>query len=138
MIKNSSKKRMGIALLACLVVMTLSSALLITVVVQELSTRKKFEQINLETKVQNLAMSAQEIVLSFLLEEAASKIPVIMTPISGAKVGCKVQESSKGFYTIEIDAEYSAEDKKPVRSILSGAFLIKTLDGKRVAQSVNQ
>lgn len=138
MIKNSIKKRMGIALLACLVVMTLSSALLITVVVQELSTRKKFEQINLETKVQNLAMSAQEIVLGFLLEDAASKIPMILTPISGSKVLCKVQETSKGIYTIEIDAEYTADDKKPVRSVLSGAFLIKTKDAKRFAQPVGQ
>jgi len=138
MIKNFGKNRKGVALLACLVVMALTSALLITVVVQELSTRKKFEQINLETKVQNLAMSAREIVLCFLLEDAVLKIPVIMNPIPGAKVGCKVQETSKGCYTIEIDAEYTAEDKKPIRSILSGAFIIKTQDGKRVAQPVGQ
>lgn len=138
MIKNSRENRKGIALLACLVVMALTSSLLIMVVVQELSTRKKFEQINVETKVQNLAMSAREIVLGFLLEDEFSKIPLILNPISGAKIICKVQETSKSCYTIEIDAEYTAEDKKPIRSILSGAFIIKTQDGKRVAQPVGQ
>jgi len=137
-IKASSDQRRGVALITCLVLMALSSALLVSVVVQELSTRKKFEQINLETKVQNLAMSAQEIALSFLLEDAVAKIPLTMTPIPDSKVRLEVQETSKSSYTIEIDAEYTPQDKKPVRSSLSGAFLIKTLDGKRVAQSVGK
>ena len=138
MIKHSGKERKGVALLTCIVLMALSSSLLIAVVVQELSTRKKFEMINLETKVQNLAMSAQEIALCFLLEDAVAKIPIAMAPILGSKVTLKVKETSKSFYTIEIDAEYTPQDKKPVRSGLSGAFLIKTLDGKRVAQSVGK
>ena len=137
-IKASSNQRKGVALITCLVLMALSSALLVSVVVQELSTRKKFEQINLETKVQNLAMSAQEIALGFLLEDAVAKIPLEMTPSPGSKVSLKVQETSKSSYTIEIDAEYTPQDKKPVRFSLSGAFLIKTLDGKRVAQSVGK
>jgi hypothetical protein len=118
--------------------MALSSAVLVSVVVQELSTRKKFEQINLETKVQNLAMSAQEIVLGFLLEDAVAKIPLTMNPISSSKVSLKVQETSKNSYTIEIDAEYTPQNKKPVSSTLSGSFLIKTQDGKRVALSVGK
>jgi len=110
----------------------------VSVVVQELSTRKKFEQINLETKVQNLAMSAQEIALGFILEDAVAKIPTMISPIPDSKVTLKVQETSKNSYTIEIDAEYTPQDKKPVRSALSGSFLIKTQDGKRVAQSVGK
>jgi hypothetical protein len=137
-IKVSSNQRKGVALITCLVLMALTSALLVSVVVQELSTRKKFEQINLETKVQNLAMSAQEIVLGFLLEDAVAKIPLTVTPIPSSKVSLKVQETSKNSYTVEIDAEYTPQNKKPVRSTLSGSFLIKTQDGKRVAQSVNQ
>lgn len=137
-IKASSNQRKGVALITCLVLMALTSALLVSVVVQELSTRKKFEQINLETKLQNLAMSAQEIVLGFLLEDAVAKIPLTVTPIPSSKVSLKVQETSKNSYTVEIDAEYTPQNKKPVRSTLSGSFLIKTQDGKRVAQSVNQ
>ena len=137
-IKVSSNQRKGVALITCLVLMALTSALLVSVVVQELSTRKKFEQINLETKVQNLAMSAQEIVLDFLLEDAVAKIPLTMNPIPGSKVSLKVQETSKSSYTIEIDAEYTPQNKKPVRSTLSGSFLIKTQDGKRVALSVGK
>jgi hypothetical protein len=137
-IKVSSNQRKGVALITCLVLMALTSALLVSVVVQELSTRKKFEQINLETKLQNLAMSAQEIVLGFLLEDAVAKIPLTVTPIPSSKVSLKVQETSKNSYTVEIDAEYTPQNKKPVRSTLSGSFLIKTQDGKRVAQSVNQ
>ena len=137
-IKASSDQRRGVALITCLVLMALTSALLVSVVVQELSTRKKFEQIDLETKVQNLAMSAQEIALSFLLEDAVAKIPLTMNPIPGSKVSLKVLETSKSSYTVEIDAEYTPQDKKPVRSGLSGAFLIKTLDGKRVALSVGK
>jgi hypothetical protein len=137
-IKVSSNQRKGVALITCLVLMALTSALLVSVVVQELSTRKKFEQINLETKVQNLAMSAQEIVLGFLLEDAVAKIPLTMNPISSSKVSLKVQETSKNSYTIEIDAEYTPQNKKPVSSTLSGSFLIKTQDGKRVAQSVGK
>jgi hypothetical protein len=137
-IKVSSNQRKGVALITCLVLMALTSALLVSVVVQELSTRKKFEQINLETKVQNLAMSAQEIVLGFLLEDAVAKIPLTMNPISSSKVSLKVQETSKNSYTIEIDAEYTPQNKKPVSSTLSGSFLIKTQDGKRVAVSVGK
>jgi hypothetical protein len=137
-IKVSSNQRKGVALITCLVLMALTSALLVSVVVQELSTRKKFEQINLETKVQNLAMSAQEIVLGFLLEDAVAKIPLTMNPISSSKVSLKVQETSKNSYTIEIDAEYTPQNKKPVSSTLSGSFLIKTQDGKRVALSVGK
>ena len=137
-IKASSNQRKGVALITCLVLMALSSALLVSVVVQELSTRKKFEQINLETKVQYLAMSAQEIALGFILEDAEAKIPLTMTPIPGSKVSLKVMETSKGSYTIEANAEYTPQDKKPVRSPLSGSFLIKTQDGKRVAQSVGK
>ena len=118
--------------------MALTSALLVSVVVQELSTRKKFEQINLETKLQNLAMSAQEIALGFLLEDAVAKIPLTMNPIPGSKVSLKVLETSKSSYTVEIDAEYTPQNKKPVRSTLSGSFLIKTQDGKRVALSVGK
>ena len=137
-IKASSDQRRGVALITCLVLMALTSALLVSVVVQELSTRKKFEQINLETKVQNLAMSAQEIVLGFLLEDAVAKIPLTMNPIPGSKVSLKVLETSKRSYTVEIDAEYTPQNKKPVRSTLSGSFLIKTQDGKRVALSVGK
>ena len=137
-IKASSDQRRGVALITCLVLMALTSALLVSVVVQELSTRKKFEQINLETKVQNLAMSAQEIVLGFLLEDAVAKIPLTMNPIPGSKVSLKVLETSKSSYTVEIDAEYTPQDKKPVRSALSGSFLIKMQDGKRVALSVGK
>jgi len=111
---------------------------LIAVVVQELSTRKKFEMINLETKVQNLAMSAQEIALGFILEDAVAKIPSMIGPIPSSKVSLKVLETSKSSYTIEIDAEYTPQDKKPVRSALSGSFMIKTQDGKRFAQSVGK
>lgn len=138
MIKHSGKERKGVALLTCIVLMALSSALLISVVVQELSTRKKFEMINMETKAQNLALSAQEIALGFLLEDAAGKIPTMMTPIPGAKVNLKVQETSKSSYTIDVSAEYAIKDKKPVRFALSGSFLIKTQDGKRVALSVGK
>ena len=137
-IKASIDQRRGVALITCLVLMALTSALLVSVVVQELSTRKKFEQINLETKVQNLAMSAQEIVLGFLLEDAVAKIPLTMNPIPGSKVSLKVLETSKSSYTVEIDAEYTPQNKKPVRSTLSGSFLIKTQDGKRVALSVGK
>jgi hypothetical protein len=137
-IKASSNQRNGVALITCLVLMALSSALLVSVVVQELSTRKKFEQIYLETKVQNLAMSAQEIALGFILEDAVAKIPSMIGPFPGSKVSLKVLETSKSFYTIEIDAEYTPQDKKPVRSALSGSFLIKTQDGKRFAQSVGK
>jgi type II secretory pathway component PulK len=137
-IKASSDQRRGVALITCLVLMALTSALLVSVVVQELSTRKKFEQINLETKVQNLAMSAQEIVLGFLLEDAVVKIPLTMNPIPGSKVSLKVLETSKSSYTVEIDAEYTPQNKKPVRSTLSGSFLIKSQDGKRVALSVGK
>ena len=138
MIKHSRKKRKGVALLTCIVLMALSSALLIAVVFQELSTRKKFEMINLETKAQNLALSAQEIAVGFLLEDAVAKIPTMMSPIPGAKVNLKVQETSKSSYTIDVSAEYAIKDKKPVRSALSGSFLIKTQDGKRVAISVGK
>ena len=137
-IKASTNQRKGVALITCIVLMALSSALLVSVVVQELSTRKKFEQINLETKVQYLAMSAQEIALGFLLEDAVAKIPAMISPIPGSKVSLKVQETSKSSYTIEIDAEYTPQDKKPVRSALSGSFLINTKDGKRFAQSVGK
>jgi len=137
-IKASSNQRKGVALITCLVLMALSSALLVSVVVQELSTRRKFEQISLETKVQNLAMSAQEIALGFILEDAVAKIPLTMNPISSSKVSLKVQETSKSSYTIEIDAEYTPQNKKPVSSTLSGSFLIKTQDGKRVALSVGK
>jgi hypothetical protein len=137
-IKVSSNQRKGVALITCLVLMALTSALLVSVVVQELSTRKKFEQINLETKLQNLAMSAQEIALGFLLEDAVAKIPLTVTPIPSSKVSLKVQETSKNSYTVEIDAEYTPQNKKPVRSTLSGSFLIKTQDGKRVALSVGK
>ena len=137
-IKASTNQRKGVALITCIVLMALSSALLVSVVVQELSTRKKFEQINLETKVQYLAMSAQEIALSFILEDAVAKIPLTMTSIPGSKVSLKVQETSKSSYTIEIDAEYTPQDKKPVRSALSGSFLINTKDGKRFALSVGK
>ena len=137
-IKASSNQRNGVALITCLVLMALSSALLVSVVVQELSTRKKFEQINIETKVQNLAMSAQEIALGFILEDAVAKIHSMIGPIPGSKVSLKVLETSKSSYTIEIDAEYTPQDKKPVRSALSGSFLIKTQDGKRVALSVGK
>ena len=137
-IKAPSNQLKGVALITCLVLMALTSALLVSVVVQELSTRKKFEQINLETKVQNLAMSAQEIALGFILEDAVAKIPTMISPIPDSKVTLKVQETSKNSYTIEIDAEYTPQDKKPVRSALSGSFLIKTQDGKRVAQSVGK
>ena len=136
--KASSNQRKGVALITCLVLMALSSALLVSVVVQELSTRKKFEQINLDTKVQNLAMSAQEIALGFLLEDAVAKIPTKMCPISGSKVSLKVLETSKGSYTIQIDAEYTPQDRKPVRSTLSSSFLTNTKDGKRFALSVGK
>ena len=138
MIKHSGKERKGVALLTCIVLMALSSALLIAVVFQELSTRKKFEMINLETKAQNLALSAQEIAVGFLLEDAVAKIPTMIGPIPGSKVSLKVLETSKSSYTIEIDAEYTPQDKKLVRSALSGSFLIKTQDGKRVALSVGK
>ena len=138
MIKHSRKKRKGVALLTCIVLMALSSALLIAVVFQELSTRKKFEMINLETKAQNLALSAQEIAVGFLLEDAVAKIPTMMSPIPEAKVTFIVQETSKSSYTIDVSTEYAIKDKKPVRSALSGSFLIKTQDGKRVAQSVGK
>lgn len=138
MIKHNRKKRKGVALLTCIVLMALSSALLVAVVVQELSTRKKFEMINLETKVQNLALAAQEIALGFLLEDAVGKIPTMMTPIPGAKVNLKVQETSKSSYTIDVSAEYAIKEKKPVRFNLSGSFLIKTQDGKRIALSVSK
>ena len=137
-IKASTNQRKGVALITCLVLMALSSALLVSVVVQELSTRKKFEQINLETKVQNLAMSAQEIVLGFILEDEVAKIPTKISPIPGSKVALKVQETTKNSYTIQIDAEYTPQDKKPVRSALSGSFLINTKDGKRFALSVGK
>ncbi|MBJ7304932.1 MAG: hypothetical protein JHC56_05610 [Gemmataceae bacterium] len=138
MIKHSGKERKGVALLTCIVLMALSSALLIAVVFQELSTRKKFEMINLETKAQNLALSAQEIAVGFLLEDAVAKIPTMMSPISEAKVTFIVQETSKSSFKIDINAEYTVKDKKPVRSALSGSFLIKTQDGKRVAISVGK
>ncbi|NBR05440.1 MAG: hypothetical protein EBT92_06685 [Planctomycetes bacterium] len=138
MIKDSKAKRKGVGLLACLVVMALTSVLLVTVVVQEISTRKKFEQINFETKVQNLAISAREIALSFLLEDASAKIPNTIAPTSDAKVFLKVQETSNSCYTIEVDAEYTPQDKKPIRYRLSGSFLIKTKDGKRFAQSIGR
>ncbi len=138
MIKHSRKKRKGVALLTCIVLMALSSALLIAVVFQELSTRKKFEMINLETKAQNLALSAQEIAVGFLLEDAVAKIPTMMSPIPEAKVTFIVQETSKSSYTIDVSTEYAIKDKKPVRSALSGSFLIKTQDGKRVALSVGK
>ena len=105
-IKASSNQRKGVALITCLVLMALSSVLLVSVVVQELSTRKKFEQINLETKVQNLAMSAQEIALGFILEDEVAKIPAMISPIRGSKVSLKVQETSKNSYMIEINAEF--------------------------------
>ncbi|NBS90071.1 hypothetical protein EBS67_08740 [bacterium] len=129
MIKHSGKERKGVALLTCIVLMALSSSLLIAVVV---------EMINLETKAQNLALSAQEIAVGFLLEEAVAKIPTMMSPIPGAKVNLKVQETSKSSYTIDVSAEYAIKDKKPVSSALSGSFLIKTQDGKRVAISVGK
>ncbi len=138
MIKHSGKERKGVALLTCIVLMALSSALLIAVVFQELSTRKKFEMINLETKAQNLALSAQEIAVGFLLEDAVAKIPTMMSPISEAKVTFIVQETSKSSFKIDINAEYTVKDKKPVRSALLGSFLIKTQDGKRVAISVGK
>lgn len=138
MIKHSGKERKGVALLTCIVLMALSSALLIAVVFQELSTRKKFEMINLETKVQNLALSAQEIAVGFLLEDAVAKIPTMMTPIPEAKVTLIVKETSMNVYKIDINAEYTVKDKKPVRSGLSGFFLIKTQDSKRVALSVGK
>jgi len=138
MIKHSRKERKGVALLTCIVLMALSSSLLIAVVVQELSTRKKFEMINLETKAQNLALSAQEIAVGFLLEDAVAKIPTMMSPIPEAKVTVIVQETSKSSFKIDINAEYTVKDKKPVRSALSGSFLIKTQDGKRVAISVGK
>ncbi len=138
MIKHSGIERKGVALLTCIVLMALSSALLIAVVVQELSTRKKFEMINLETKAQNLALSAQEIAVGFLLEDAVAKIPTMMSPITEAKVTFIVQETSKSSFKIDINAEYTVKDKKPVRSALSGSFLIKTQDGKRVAISVGK
>lgn len=138
MIKHSRKKRKGVALLTCIVLMALSSSLLIAVVAQELSTRKKFEMINLETKAQNLALSAQEIAVGFLLEDAVAKIPTMMSPITEAKVTFIVQETSKSSFKIDINAEYTVKDKKPVRSALSGSFLIKTQDGKRVAISVGK
>ena len=138
MIKHSGKERKGVALLTCIVLMALSSALLIAVVVQELSTRKKFEMINLETKAQNLALSAQEIAVGFLLEDAVAKIPTMMSPIPEAKVTVIVQETSKSSFKIDINAEYNVKDKKPVRYALSGSFLIKTQDGKRVALSVGK
>ena len=138
MIKHSRKKRKGVALLTCIVLMALSSALLIAVVFQELSTRKKFEMINLETKAQNLALSALEIAVGFLLEDAVAKIPTMMSPIPEAKVTFIVQETSKSSYTIDVSTEYAIKDKKPVRSALSGSFLIKTQDGKRVALSVGK
>jgi len=138
MIKYSKKERKGVALLTCIVLMALSSALLIAVVVQELSTRKKFEMINLETKAQNLALSAQEIAVGFLLEDAVAKIPTMMSPIPEAKVTFTVQETSKSSFKIDINAEYTVKDKKPVRSALSGSFLIKTQDGKKVAISVGK
>ncbi|MEI7852217.1 MAG: hypothetical protein WCJ06_00785 [Planctomycetota bacterium] len=137
-IKASSNQRKGVALITCLVLMALSSALLVSVVVQELSTRKKFEQINLETKVQNLAMSAQEIALGCILEDQVAKIPAMISPIPGSKVALKVQETTKNSYMIEIYAEYTPQDKKPVRSALSGSFLINTKDGKRFALSVGK
>jgi hypothetical protein len=129
MIKHSGKERKGVALLTCIVLMALSSSLLIAVVVQELSTRKK---------AQNLALSALEIAVGFLLEDAVAKIPTMMSPIPGAKVNLKVQETSKSSFKIDINAEYTAKDKKPVRSGLSGSFLIKTQDGKRFALSVGK
>jgi len=138
MIKHSGKERKGVALLTCIVLMALSSALLIAVVFQELSTRKKFEMINLETKAQNLALSALEIAVGFLLEDAVAKIPTMMSPISEAKVTFIVQETSKSSFKIDINAEYTVKDKKPVRSALLGSFLIKTQDGKRVAISVGK
>ena len=138
MIKHSKKERKGVALLTCIVLMALSSALLISVVFQELSTRKKFEMINLETKAQNLALSAQEIAVGFLLEDAVAKIPTMMSLIPEAKVTVIVQETSKSSIKIDINAEYTVKDKKPVRSALSGSFLIKTQDGKRVAISVGK
>ena len=138
MIKHSGKERKGVALLTCIVLMALSSSLLIAVVVQELSTRKKFEMINLETKAQNLALSAQEIAVGFLLEDAVAKIPTMMSPVPEAKVTVIVQETSKSSFKIDINAEYTAKDKKPVSSALSGSFLIKTQDGKRVAISVGK
>jgi type II secretory pathway component PulK len=138
MIKHSGKERKGVALLTCIVLMALSSALLIAVVFQELSTRKKFEMINLETKAQNLALSALEIAVGFLLEDAVAKIPTMMSPIPEAKVTVIVQETSKSSFKIDINAEYTVKDKKPVRSALSGSFLIKTQDGKRVALSVGK
>lgn len=138
MIKHSGKERKGVALLTCIVLMALSSALLIAVVFQELSTRKKFEMINLETKAQNLALSAQEIAVGFLLEDAVAKIPTMMTPIPEAKVTLIVKETSMNVYKIDINAEYTVKDKKPVRSALSGSFLIKTQDGKRVVLSVGK
>lgn len=138
MIKHSGKERKGVALLTCIVLMALSSALLIAVVFQELSTRKKFEMINLETKAQNLALSAQEIAVGFLLEDAVAKIPTMMTPIPEAKVTLIVKETSMNVYKIDINAEYTVKDKKPVKSGLSGFFLIKTQDGKRVALSVGK
>ena len=138
MIKHSRKERKGVALLTCIVLMALSSSLLIAVVVQELSTRKKFEMINLETKAQNLALSALEIAVGFLLEDAVAKIPTMMSLIPEAKVTVIVQETSKSSFKIDINAEYTVKDKKPVRSALSGSFLIKTQDGKRVALSVGK
>jgi type II secretory pathway component PulK len=138
MIKHSRKERKGVALLTCIVLMALSSSLLIAVVVQELSTRKKFEMINLETKAQNLALSALEIAVGFLLEDAVAKIPTMMSLIPEAKVTVIVQETSKSIIKIDINAEYTVKDKKPVRSALSGSFLIKTQDGKRVAISVGK
>ena len=138
MIKHSGKERKGVALLTCIVLMALSSALLIAVVFQELSTRKKFEMINLETKAQNLALSALEIAVGFLLEDAVAKIPTMMSPIPEAKVTVIVQETSKSSFKIDINAEYTVKDKKPVRSALSGSFLIKTQDGKKVAISVGK
>jgi hypothetical protein len=62
----------------------------------------------------------------------------MISPIPGSKVSLKVQETTKNSYMIEINAEYTPQDKKPVRSALSGSFLIKTQDGKRVAQSVGK
>lgn len=111
MIKHSGKERKGVALLTCIVLMALSSALLIAVVFQELSTRKKFEMINLETKAQNLALSAQEIAVGFLLEDAVAKIPTMMTPIPEAKVTLIVKETSMNVYKIDINAEYTVKDK---------------------------
>lgn len=131
MIKKPGVGRKGVALLSCLVVMAIGASILVAVVFQELFTRKKFEFINLDTKAQNLAFSGRDLALSFILQDELGKMPLTINPEPASGIMLKVVETRKNCYQVDVNAQCSERDKKPVRASFTGVFLLDTQGGKR-------